>query len=199
MEVVDKPDLEMLSFHESSRVVLAYLKGYTCKSIHFLNESMSVALIDYGEENTLAASLMGSASIDYFTQLEWHEKLQVIEVAGRLAQVFVAGSVGRAVYRNQGNPYVNLPLEIDPLDLYKVQYLGSVLTAIDPQYSENFVEDAIRDVLYTLQKPCIWEAINLLGKTLFRYRYLSQPEIEDCLKQACVVDIKGALIRENVE
>jgi hypothetical protein len=197
MEIVERPDLEMLAFHESGRVVVAYLKGYTCKSIHFLNESMSVALIDYGEDNTLAASLMGSATMDYFTELEWHEKLQVIEVAGRLAQIFVAGSVGRAVFKNNGNPYVKLPLEVDPIDLYKIEYLSAVLHAIDPQYSENFLEDAIRDVLYTMQKPCIWEAVNILGKSLYRNRYLSQSEIEDCLRQACVIDIKGALVKEE--
>jgi hypothetical protein len=198
MEVVEKPDLEMLSYHESSRVVLAYLKGYTCKSIHFLNETMSVALIDYGEDNTLAASLMGSATIDYFTQLEWHEKLQVIEVAGRLAQIFVAGSVGRAIYKNAGNPYVKLPIDIDPVDLFKIEYLSAVLHEIDPQYSENFLEDSIRDVLYTMQKSCIWDAVNILGKALYRYRYLSESEIEDCLRQACVIDIRGALVKDNV-
>src|SRR5687768_5736275 len=127
MEVVERTDLEMLAWHESSRVVLAYLKGYTCKSIHFLNESMSVALIDYGEDNSIAASLMGSASIEYFTELEWHEKLQVIEVASRLSQIFVAGSVGRAIFNNAGNPYVKLPLNIDAMDLYKIEYLNSVL------------------------------------------------------------------------
>ena len=197
MEVVEKTDLEMLAYHESSRVVMAYLKGYTCKSIHFLNETMSVALIDYGEDNTLAASLMGSATLDYFTGLEWHEKLQVMEVAGRLSQIFVAGSVGRAIFKNNGNPYVKLPMEIDPIDLYKIQYLESVLHAIDPQYSSNFLEDAIRDVLYTMQKPCIWEAVDLVGKSLYRYRYLSQPEIEESLRKACLIDIKGALVKDN--
>jgi hypothetical protein len=197
MEVQEKNSLEMLSYHESSRVVLAYLKGYTCKSIHFLNESMSVALIDYGEDNNIAASLMGSATLEYFTELEWHEKLHVIEVAGRLAQIFVAGSVGRAVYLNGGNSFINLPLEVDPVDLFKIDYLSTVLHAIDPQYSENFLEDAIRDVLYTMQKPCIWEAVNLLGRSIHRERYLSQKEIEACLKEACLIDIKGALVKDN--
>jgi hypothetical protein len=197
MEVVDTTDLEILSWHESSRVVLAYLKGYTCKSIHFLNQSMSVALIDYGEDNTIAASLMGSATLDYFTELEWHEKLQVIEVASRLSQIFVAGSVGRAIHKNAGNPYVKLPINIDPMDLFKIEYLSSVLHSIDPHYTENFLEDAIRDVLYTMQKPCIWKAVDLLASYLHRSRYLSQPEIEDCLKKACLIDIKGALVKEN--
>jgi hypothetical protein len=197
MEVVEKADIEMLARHESSRVVLAYLKGYTCKSIHFLNESMSVALIDYGEDNTIAASVMGSATLDYFTELEWHEKLQVIEVASRLSQIFVAGSVGRAIHQNGGNPYVKLPINIDPMDLFKIEYLNSVLHTIDPHYTDNFLEDAIRDVLYTMQKPCIWEAVDILATTLHRWRYLSQSEIEDCLKKACLIDIKGALVKEN--
>jgi hypothetical protein len=197
MEVVEKADLEMLAWHESSRVVLAYLKGYNCKSIHFLNESMSVALIDYGEDNTIAASVMGSSTLDYFTELEWHEKLQVIEVASRLSQIFVAGSVGRAIHRNGGNPHVKLPINIDPMDLFKIEYLNSVLHTIDPHYTENFLEDAIRDVLYTMQKPCIWEAVDILATSLHKWRYLSQSEIEDCLKKACLIDIKGALVKEN--
>jgi hypothetical protein len=197
MEMVEKTDLEMLAWHESSRVVLAYLKGYTCKSIHFLNESMSVALIDYSEDNSIAASVMGSATLDYFTELEWHEKLQVIEVASRLSQIIVAGSVGRAIHKNGGNPYVKLPINIDPMDLFKIEYLSSVLHAIDPHYTDNFLEDAIRDVLYTMQKPCIWEAVDILATSLHKWRYLSQPEIEDCLKKACLIDIKGALVKEN--
>src|SRR5829696_3536234 len=144
------------AFHESGHVVFAYLCGYHCLEMQLMDAAdeegvFSYALLDYGKDEDIALKFIGeNAKSDHFRNLSLSERLRNIEVGQRLGRVFTGGSVAVAVYRNGNDVHIPFPMQMDHLDLVKVEYIHSVLAELMVNNDVDFLEQEITGALYTI-------------------------------------------------
>ena len=194
---------KICAYHESGHILFAYLCGYRCRHvelIHTGNEEdfSSIAIIDYGKDSLLASKFMGpEVNIDFFKSLPLGEKLESIEVGRRLSRIFLGGSVAAAVFNNGGNVPIPLPMQIDYIDLLRVEYIHYVIKEISTDKEENFIENGLRDALYTLGNINIWKTIVDLSNRLLQSNQLDQGDIEECLEEHGIIFDEGSAVDSN--
>lgn len=180
---------EICAYHESGHILFAYLCGYTCKEAQLINEGnengfTSYALIDYGKD-ALYASKFNTAdnTIDFFRCLSLGERLDAIETGRRLARIFLGGSVAAAVFNNEGNVQIPLPMQIDYMDLIRAEFIHYVIKELSVDKEEDFIDHGLREALYTLGNVNIWDTIVDLAGRLLHSNHLDKNDIEECLEE----------------
>jgi hypothetical protein len=190
---------EICAHHESGHILFAYLCGYTCKEVQLIDEGnengfTSYALIDYGKDSLYASKFTtADNTIDSFKCLALGEKLEALEVGRRLARIFLGGSVAAAVYHNQGNVQIPLPMQIDYTDLLQVEFIHYVIQELSIDKEEGFIEHGLQDALYTLSNINIWETIVDLAKRLLQFNHLDKNDIEECLEEHGIYDAQSPM------
>lgn len=180
---------EICAYHESGHILFAYLCGYSCREAQLINEDndngfTSYALIDYGKDSFFVSRFTAAdASVEFFKTLALGEKLEAIEVGRRIARVFFGGSVAAAVFNNNGNVQIPLPMQIDYMDLLRVEFIHYVIKELSVDKEEDFIEQGLREALYTLSNINIWETIADLAGRLLQSNQLDKNDIEECLEQ----------------
>jgi hypothetical protein len=184
---------EICAYHESGHIVFAYLCGYSCKEVQLIDEGnengfTSYALIDYGNDSYYASKFTtADNAIDFFRCLALGEKLEALEVGRRLARIFLGGSVAAAVFNNKGNVHIPLPMQIDYMDLLRVEFIHYVIQELSVDKEENFIEHGLHDALYTLSNVNIWDTIVDLATRLLQFNHLEKNDIEECLEEHGVI------------
>lgn len=184
---------EICAYHEAGHILFAYLCGYSCREVQLideLNESgfTSYALIDYGKDSFYASKFTtADDTIDFFRCLALGEKLEAIEVGRRLARVFLGGSVAAAVFHNGGNVQIPLPMQIDYMDLVRVEFIHYVIKELSVDKDESFIEHGLQDALYTLGNINIWHTIVDLATRLLQSSHLDKNDIEECLEEHGII------------
>jgi hypothetical protein len=184
---------EICAYHESGHILFAYLCGYRCKEVQLINEGnengfTSYALIDYGNDSFYASKFVSTdTSTDIFKTLALGEKLEAIEVGRRLARIFLGGSVAAAVFNNDGNVQIPLPMQIDYLDLVRVEFIHYVIKELSVDQEENFVENGLQEALYTLTNVNIWDTVVDLAGRLLHSNHLEKNDIEECLEEHGII------------
>jgi hypothetical protein len=180
---------ESCAYKESGHVVFAYLCGYSCIEMQLMKTSdeegpFTYALIDYGKDTPIALKYVGeNANLQHFTSLSLSERFENIETGQRLARIFIGGSVAAAVYRNDGDVHIPLPMQIDYTDLTKVEYIHSVLREMTANSEIDFLENELANALYTLNNSHIWKSIEHLAGRLLEENYLDKGSIEETLEK----------------
>jgi hypothetical protein len=184
---------EICAYHEAGHILFAYLCGYHCREVQLIQENneegfSSYAVIDYGKDAYLASKFTaGNADLDFFKCLSLGEKLESIEVGRRLARIFLGGSVAAAVFNNKGNVHIPLPMQIDLIDLMRVEFIHSVIRELSTDQEENFVEYGLQDALYTLSNINVWQTVADLAGRLLEQNHLDKNDIEECLEEHGIV------------
>jgi hypothetical protein len=184
---------EVCAYHESGHILFAYLCGYSCKEVQLINEGnengfTSYALIDYGKDSYNASKFIGSdTSAEFFNCLALGEKLEAIEVGRRLARIFLGGSVAAAIFNNDGNVQIPLPMQIDYLDLLRVEFIHYVIKEVSIDQEEGFIEHGLQEALYTLTNVNIWETVVDLAGRLLKANHLDKNDIEECLDEHGII------------
>jgi hypothetical protein len=184
---------EICAYHEAGHILFAYLCGYHCREVQLIQENneegfSSYAVIDYGKDAYLASKFTaGNADLDFFKCLSLGEKLESIEVGRRLARIFLGGSVAAAVFNNKGNVHIPLPMQIDLIDLMRVEFIHSVIRELSTDQEENFVEYGLQDALYTLSNINVWQTVADLAGRLLEQNHLDKNDIEECLEERGIV------------
>jgi len=184
---------EICAYHESGHILFSYLCGYRCKEVQLIDEGnengfTSFAVIDYRADSEYAAKFTtGDDTIDYFRCLALGERLEALEVARRLARIYLGGSVAAAVFNNSGNVQIPLPMQIDYMDLVRVEYIHYVIREVSVDKEESFIEHGLQDALYTLSNINIWNTIVDLAKRLLQSKHLDQNDIEECLEEHGII------------
>jgi len=184
---------EICAYHESGHILFAYLCGYSCIEVQLIEENnengfTSYAMIDYGKDALLASKFMGTdTTIDFFKCLALGEKLEAIEVGRRLARIFLGGSVAAAVFNNKGNVHIPLPMQIDYMDLLRVEFIHYVIKELSVDKDEGFIEHGLQDALYTLSNVNIWDTIVDLATRLLQSNRLERNDIEECLEEHGII------------
>jgi len=179
---------EICAYHESGHILFAYLCGYTCRVAQLIDEGnengfTSYAVIDYGRHSYYASKFTtGENTIDFFKCLALGEKLEALEIARRIARIYLGGSVAAAVFNNAGNVHIPLPMQIDYMDLVRVEFIHYVIKELSVDKEENFIEHGLQDALYTLSNVNIWDTIVDLATMLLQSNHLDKNDIEECLE-----------------
>ena len=182
-------ECEICAYHESGHILFAYLCGYACQYVELIDENneegyTSIAVIDYGKDADMASRFTsGEVPVDYFQCLALGEKLESLEVGRRLARIFLGGSVAAAVYHNKGNVQIPLPMQIDYLDLLRVEFIHTVIQELSTEKEEGFIENGLHEALYTLANINVWETVSDLAQRLLDSRQLNKNDIEECLEE----------------
>jgi hypothetical protein len=178
---------EICAYHEAGHILFAYLCGYSCKEVQLIDEGnengfTSYALIDYGKDSLYASKFTtADNTIDFFRCLPLGERLEAIEVGRRLARIFLGGSVAAAVFNNDGNVQIPLPMQIDYMDLIRVEFIHYVIKELSVDKEEDFIEHGLREAVYTLSNINIWDTIVDLANRLLQSNHLDKNDIEECL------------------
>jgi hypothetical protein len=189
---------EICAYHESGHVLFAYLCGYTCKEVQLIDEGnvngfTSYAVIDYGRDAYLASRFTtADNAIDFFKCLALGERLEAVEVGRRLARIFLGGSVAAAVFNNQGNAQIPLPVQVDYMDLIRVEFIHYVIQELSIDKEENFIEYGLQDALYTVSNVNIWHTISDLALKLLAANRLDKNDIEECLEEHGITSDRGS-------
>ncbi|HEY6957045.1 MAG TPA: hypothetical protein VI385_17455 [Flavisolibacter sp.] len=184
---------EVCAYHESGHILFAYLCGYSCKEVQLINEGnengfTSYALIDYGKDSYYASKFIGSdTSTEFFKCLALGEKLEAIEVGRRLARIFLGGSVAAAIFNNDGNVQIPLPMQIDYVDLLRVEFIHYVIKEVSIDQEEGFIEHGLQEALYTLTNVNIWDTVVDLAGRLLKANHLDKNDIEECLDEHGII------------
>ena len=178
---------KLCAYHESGHILFAYLCGYSCKYAQLINDKnendfTSIAIIDYGRDSELASHFV-AADMDskFFKSLSLANKLESIEVGQRLIRIFLGGSASVAVFKNDSDILIPLPIQLDFADLSRVQQIQQVLKEMSPDVTEDFVDYYLQDALYTLSNFNIWNTVVDLAKLLLEKNQLNKNDIEECL------------------
>lgn len=186
-------ECEICAYHESGHILFAYLCGYSCKEVQLINEGnengfTSYALIDYGNDSYYASKFTtADNTVDFFKSLALGERLQAIEVGRRLARIFLGGSVSAAVFNNNGNAHIPLPIQMDYMDLIRTEFIHFVIKQLSVDKEENFIENGLRDALYTLSNVNIWNTVVDLSTRLLQANHLNKNDIEECLEEHGII------------
>lgn len=180
---------DICAYHESGHILFAYLCGYRCRQVQLINDVAeegysSIAIIDYGKDSFIASKFLGAnASIDSFKGLPLSQKLASIETGKRIARIFLGGSVAAAVYKNDGNVHIPLPIQIEYVDLLRVEFIQCLLHEISSEDEEDFIEAGLQDALYTFNNINVWNTTADLAQRLLQHKELLQNDIEECLEE----------------
>jgi hypothetical protein len=184
---------EICAYHEAGHILFAYLCGYTCKEVQLIEESneegfSSYAMIDYDKDSYLASKFTSAdPDIEFFKSLALGEKLECIEVGRRLARIYLGGSVAAAVFNNDGNVQIPLPMQIDLTDLVRVEYIHYVIREISMATEDLFIENGLQEALYTLSNINVWNTIADLSQRLLKQNQLDKNDIEECLEEHGII------------
>ena len=184
---------ELCAYHESGHILFAYLCGYSCNYVELINDKneedfTSIAMLDYGKDSRMASLFIGpNANLDAFNSFNLAEKLECIEVGQRVARIFLGGSVTAAVFNNQGDVHIPLPMQIDFTDLLRVEFIQQLLKKLSNDNDEEFIEHYLQDALYTLSNINVWDTIVDLANRLLKNNQLNKNDIEECLEEHGIV------------
>jgi hypothetical protein len=169
------------------------LCGYSCNYVELINDKneddfTSIAMLDYGKDSPIASLFIGpNADLDAFNSFNLAQKLECIEVGQRIARIFLGGSVAAAVFNNQGDVHIPLPMQIDFTDLLRVEFIQQALKKLSNDNDEEFIEHYLQEALYTLSNINVWNTIVDLASRLLKDNQLNKNDIEECLEEHGIV------------
>ena len=193
---------EICAYHESGHIVFAYLCGYTCLEVQLINKLTpegfsSYAMIDYGKDALMASKMIRlNNDPSYFQSLSLPEKLEAVEIGQRLSRIYMGGSVATAVFLNNGNPNIPLPIQLDYTDLFRVENIQNITKELSKNAEDDLIEHTLKDVVYSFHSIHIWNAVNELAKRLLDTNHLEKGDIEECLMPYGIISNKEDLFMQ---
>jgi hypothetical protein len=174
---------ELCAFQESGHIVFAYLCGYSCHEVFILPsddmDCTGFSMIDYSMDSRQVSMLLtGNHKVQELKNLVLAERLELIEVARRLSRIFFGGSVAASVHKNPGISFLKDPVQIDIVDYMRLEYIHYIISELSVDKEEAFMEQGIKEALYTLDHPAMWSAVDKIAQSLLLKHKLNQAEIE---------------------
>lgn len=170
--------LELCAYHESGRVVFAYMAGYFATSIQ-LNQhdyGSGTSILNPGYEGEDVSKLLKGLSPSAFEQ-----PAAAYNVAAKLLIIFCAGTCARVFYLNGGKVDEETELEFPGQDSLYIDRLQAFMSTHNPNHPEDYLERTVRGIFVRLAKPEIWKSISALANASIRHhdKPLNRYTIED--------------------
>jgi hypothetical protein len=176
------------AYQESGHILFACLCGYTCQEVFLMREAKgnctAYSMIDYGTDAKEAAIfLTGRPGIDVLKNRSLAERLGLIEVGRRLSRIFFGGSVTASIQKHQGVSWMSNPVQVDIIDYMRLEYIHYIISELSVDKEAAFIEQGIKEALYTLDHPAMWNIADTLAQILLKERKLIKTEIETIVGQ----------------
>ncbi|MDB5247187.1 MAG: hypothetical protein JWQ40_1581 [Segetibacter sp.] len=172
----------LTAYHESARVVFAYLNGYACDLMEVpAKGSNSNTKLNAGSDITVVQAVLGGNPLS----LPTGGLQQGIEVAKKLLTVYCAGTCAKIFYQNDLQIPAELEIDISGQDLTMIEKIQTFLKKAIVDHPDDFPSQIMISVFRKLKDPDVWKAIELLAsKVLKEDGTLKRYYIEDTLMVA---------------
>jgi hypothetical protein len=174
--------LELCAYHESGRIVKAYMHGYIC-------EQSQLSEIDAGSGKTILNSGSDAPIIQVVlqrntspTNLDNIDK--AILVANKLLEIFSMGTCVALYYENNKNLSEDVEISFPGQDISQLELVMTFLRKNDPTYVEDRLNNILNSNFTKLQKAEYSKPIEALCKKFLGEESLklNRFQIEDTLK-----------------
>ncbi len=171
----------LTAYHESARVVFAYLNGYTCDLMELPGKgSNTPSKLNAGSDiKSVQAVLLGNP-----VSLPPESLQHTIEVAKKLMAVYCAGTCAKIYFQNDLTIPAELELDISGQDVTIIEKIQTFLKKAVVDHSDNFPSQSMVSVFKKLKDPEIWKAIEVLASKVLKEDTLKRYHIEDTLMMA---------------
>lgn len=178
---MEKNILTLCAYHESGRVVFAYLNGFFCDGIELsiADPGRGKSKLNGGQDTALIQQILTGNHLS--TAPENQNK--AVGVALRLMDVYCAGTCARIFFEQDGNIPSDVELDVPVQDDKPITAIRKFLTALNPAHDPAFPSKKMADILQKLKDPSVWKPINLLATAAINNfeKPLNRFEIEDSL------------------
>lgn len=173
----------LTAYHESGRVVFAYLNGYSCNSMELPGTGNNASSkLNAGKDIQMVQGILnGNASALSADNIE-----QAKPVAEKLMTIYCAGTCAKIFYENNLQVPAELQMDISGSDLVNIEKIQAFLKKTTVDHPDHFPSQTIVSIFKKLKDDQTWKAIELLAtKVLEQEDYkLSRFYIEDTLMHA---------------
>jgi hypothetical protein len=177
---MENETLTLCAYHESGRVVFAYLAEYHCTSLTLsdIDPGKGSSMLNGGNDNPIIEKILRGDQLVSFNNVG-----EAYKIANRLMVMYCAGSCARAFYENNGTISGDVELDIPGQDGIKIDKLQSFMKGCNPAHSDGYVNTVIAGIFQQLAKKEIWKAVKNLAETAIENydKPLNRYTIEDTL------------------
>jgi hypothetical protein len=173
---------ELAAYHESARIVFAYLNGYKCDLMEVpAKGSNSSSRLNAGNDARYVQAILSGNVVSLSTE----DLPNAIVVARKLMVVYCAGTCAKIFLQNDLKVPGELEVDIDGQDLVMLEKIQGFLKKSIRQHPDDFPSAIIVSIFKKLKEPAVWKAVELLvSKVLNEGGSLKRFYIEDTLMMA---------------
>ena len=159
-QFMDKEILTQCAYHESGRIVFAYLADYSCNSMAISNidAGKGNSILNGGNDNPIIQKLINGEK-----PLGLEKPEAAYEVAVKLTVIYCAGTCARVFYENGGKVNEDTDLDFPGQDSIRIEQLQKFMREYNAAYSEDYISRIIAGIFQRLAKPEIWKSISKLA------------------------------------
>jgi hypothetical protein len=156
-----KEIVNLCAYHESGRVVFAYLADYTCNTMTVSNfdAGKGSSILNGGNDNPIIQKLLSGAKPGDFDKPE-----NAYEVAAKLTIMYCAGTCARVFYENDGSVNEETELDFPGQDTIPIEQLQKFMKSYNPNHADDYVSRIIAGIFTRIAKPDIWKSISKLAQ-----------------------------------
>lgn len=172
--------LQLCAYHESGRVVFAYLSGFFCDGIELSDTDYGrgKSTLNGGSDTPLIQQILSGNHASVTAE----NRNRAIEVAHHLMDIYCAGSCTRAHLEQIENPGAELEMDVPAADDKQISAIQHFLTAVNTGHDPDFPSKCMNGIFQKLKDPEVWKAVQSLSKAAIQTeRPLTRFEIEDAL------------------
>jgi hypothetical protein len=173
---------ELCAYHESGRIVAAYMNGYIC-------EQSELSELDAGSGKSVLNSGADAPIIQIILQRNTSKPSAEITdkeilVANKLLEIFSMGTCTALYYENDKSLNEDIEISFPGQDISQLELIMTFLRKNDPTYTEDRLNNILNSNFTKLQKAELSKPIEALAKKFLGEEAfkLNRFQIEDTLK-----------------
>ncbi len=181
---MDNEILHLCAYHESGRVVFAYMAGYACDKMQLsdADSGQGESKLDAGDDLPLVQAVLGRGS----SPVTAENMTKAIAAAKKLMNIYCAGTCAETFFRNNGSLPDQLDMDIPGQDIQNIELIQSFLKSSVSGHPDDFPSQTMIEILKKLQDRDTWKAVTKLAEAAIAAydKPLNRFYIEDALMAA---------------
>lgn len=177
-------NLLLCAYHESGRVVFAYLSGYACDKMQLsgTDSGQGESKLNAGDDLPLVQAILGRSNAPVSVE----NMTKAVAAAKKLMTIYGAGTCAETFFLNNGSLPDRLDMDIPQQDSQNIELIQSFLKSSVPGHPDDFPSQTMIEIFKKLQDRDTWKAVSKLAEaaTAAYDKPLSRFYIEDALMAA---------------
>jgi hypothetical protein len=175
-----KSELERCAYHESGRIVFAYLAGYTCNSLAISSQDSGNgnSVLNGGSDNAFIQKILNNQPAQNFGPPQ-----KAYAVAAKLALIYCAGSCARVFFENDGSVNEETEIDFPGQDTTPIEQIQRFMMQCNSNHPQNYIGQVIAHIFQRLAQVDIWKSVSMLAQQALSEhdKPLTRYKIEDTL------------------